>query len=108
MAHGYAGRLLFVDLSSGAITEESPDESFYRSCMGGTGMGAKVMMERTKAGIEPLGPENMLVLRHRTAHRHRGLRRRPVHGHHQIAAHGRLGRLQLRRHLGAGAQERGI
>jgi aldehyde:ferredoxin oxidoreductase len=61
MAYGYAGRLLFVDLSTGAMTEEQPDESFYRNCIGGTGMGAKIMMERTEAGIDPLGPENMLV-----------------------------------------------
>lgn len=56
MAHGYAGKLLFVDLSTGAMTEEQPDESFYRNCIGGTGMGAKVMMERTEAGIDPLAP----------------------------------------------------
>ena len=61
MAHGYAGTLLFVDLTTGAITEESPEETFYRSCIGGTGMGAKVMIERTVAGADPLGPENMLV-----------------------------------------------
>jgi aldehyde:ferredoxin oxidoreductase len=60
MKYGYAGRLLFVDLSSGAISEETPDEGFYRSCVGGTGMGAKLMMERTAAGIDPLGPENLL------------------------------------------------
>ncbi len=61
MGYGYAGTLLFVDLTTGAISEEAPDESFYRSCIGGTGMGAQVMMERTKPGIDPLGPENMLV-----------------------------------------------
>jgi aldehyde:ferredoxin oxidoreductase len=61
MTCGYAGKLLFVDLTAGVITEDIPGESFYRSCIGGTGMGAKVMMERTKPGIEPLGPDNMLA-----------------------------------------------
>lgn len=60
MPYGYAGKLLFADLSTGALTVETPDEGFYRSCIGGTGMGAKVMMERTKAGLDPLGPDNML------------------------------------------------
>lgn len=61
MIHGYAGRLLFVDLATGSIEEESPEESFYRSYIGGTGIGAAVLMERTKAGIDPLGPDNMLA-----------------------------------------------
>jgi aldehyde:ferredoxin oxidoreductase len=61
MAHGYAGRILFVDLSAGVVTEEVPDELFYRTCVGGTGMGAKMTWERTRPGIDPLGPENLLT-----------------------------------------------
>ncbi|MFH0915963.1 MAG: aldehyde ferredoxin oxidoreductase family protein [bacterium] len=60
MANGYAGRLLFVDLTTGAIAEETPDEDFYRRSIGGTGLGAEVLLGRTKPGIDPLGPENML------------------------------------------------
>ena len=60
MGYGYAGKLLFVDLTTGAIAEESPDESFYRSCIGGTGLGAKVLVERMRQGADPLGPDNML------------------------------------------------
>ena len=60
MAFGYAGKLLFVDLGSGAITEEAPDEGFYRDWIGGTGLGVRILMERTKPGIDPLGPDNML------------------------------------------------
>ena len=60
MINGYAGRLLFVDLTSGAIREESPDEGFYRSCIGGTGLGAKILMDRMEPGVSPLGPDNIL------------------------------------------------
>jgi aldehyde:ferredoxin oxidoreductase len=60
MVYGYAGRLLFVDLTAGTIVEETPEEAFYRSCIGGTGLGAEVLMARTKPGIDPLGPDNML------------------------------------------------
>ncbi len=60
MVYGYAGKLLFVDLTAGTIVEETPTEDFYRACIGGTGLGAKVIMERTEAGIDPLGPTNML------------------------------------------------
>ncbi len=58
---GYAGKIMFVDLSAGVIHEEVPDERFYRSCVGGTGMGAKVTMERTCPGIDALGPDNLLT-----------------------------------------------
>ena len=61
MVCGYAGKILFVDLSAAVLREEVPDEQFYRSCVGGTGMGARMMMERTRPGIDPLGPENMLT-----------------------------------------------
>ncbi len=60
MVHGYAGRLLFVDLSTGSIIEENPGESFYRHNIGGTGIGAAVLMERMTPGVDPLGPDNML------------------------------------------------
>jgi aldehyde:ferredoxin oxidoreductase len=60
MNYGYAGKLLFVDLTAATIAEESPEEGFYRSCIGGTGMGAKVLLERMEPGADPLGPENML------------------------------------------------
>ena len=60
MPCGYAGKILFVDLTAGSLAEEEPDESFYRSCIGGVGMGARLLLERTNPGIDPLGPENML------------------------------------------------
>jgi len=58
--YGYAGKLLFVDLSNGAIVEETPDEGFYRSFIGGTGLGAGILVERMEPGADPLGPDNLL------------------------------------------------
>ncbi len=57
---GYAGKVAFVDLTSGSITKESLPEHVYRSFIGGAGLGAKILYDRMKAGIDPLGPENML------------------------------------------------
>jgi aldehyde:ferredoxin oxidoreductase len=57
---GYAGKVAFVDLTSGQVTKESFPERVYRSLIGGVGLGAKVLHERMRAGIDPLGPENML------------------------------------------------
>jgi len=60
MLKGYMGKMLFVNLSSGEIREETPDESLYRDFIGGYGVGARILYSRQKAGINPLGPENIL------------------------------------------------
>ena len=57
---GYAGKVVFIDLTLGSITKESLPEEVYRSLIGGAGLGAKILYDRMKPGIDPLGPENML------------------------------------------------
>lgn len=39
MLGGYMGKILFVDLTQGKITEESLPESVYRDFIGGIGLG---------------------------------------------------------------------
>ena len=60
MAGGYMGKVLWVDLSDGKISEETLDESLCRDFVGGYGMGAKVIFDRQKAHVDPLGPNNIL------------------------------------------------
>ena len=60
MAGGYMGKILFVDLSTGKIEEETPDESLYRDYIGGYGIGARILYDRQKGGVDALGPENIL------------------------------------------------
>lgn len=57
---GFNGKLLSVNLTTGAITVERPPESLYRQYIGGYGVGAKMLWERTPKGVDPLGPDNML------------------------------------------------
>ena len=57
MTGGYAGKDLWVDLSSGRITEETPDDKLRRDFIGGYGMGARLLFSRQRALIDPLGPE---------------------------------------------------
>ena len=59
---GYMGKVLFVDLSAGTTEEEVPDERIYRNYLGGYGLGARILYSRQKAGVDPLGPENILGL----------------------------------------------
>jgi len=60
MVNGYMGKLLFVDLASGTCKEEKPGEELCREFMGGYGIGARILYERMKPQVDPLGPDNML------------------------------------------------
>ena len=60
MAGGYMGKLLFVDLSKGELKDEALDEKLCRDFIGGYGIGARIIYNRQKAGVDPLGPENTL------------------------------------------------
>jgi aldehyde:ferredoxin oxidoreductase len=62
MVAGYMGKLLFVNLTTGKITAETPEETLYRDFLGGYGLGARILYDRQKAGVDPLGPENTLGL----------------------------------------------
>ena len=62
MPHGYNGKILHVDLTSGALTVEEPPESFYRKYLGGSAMGMYYILHEMPKGADPLGPENVLTL----------------------------------------------
>ncbi|MBW2095984.1 MAG: aldehyde ferredoxin oxidoreductase family protein [Deltaproteobacteria bacterium] len=57
---GYWGKILHVDLTTGSVSPEFLDDSFYQKYLGGIGIAAKVLWDRLKPGIDPLGPENIL------------------------------------------------
>ena len=62
MAHGYMGKILNVDLTSGTMKEETLSDELCRDYIGGYGIGAKLLYERIPAGANPLGPNNILGL----------------------------------------------
>lgn len=62
MVAGYMGKLLFVNLATGEIKEEIPDDSIYRDFIGGYGIGARILYSRQRGGVDPLGPENIFGL----------------------------------------------
>ena len=61
MASGNTGKILRVDLASGDIGVEEPDEMLYRRYLGGGGMGAYYLLKEVPRGADPLGPENKLM-----------------------------------------------
>ncbi|MGD9079578.1 MAG: aldehyde ferredoxin oxidoreductase family protein [Desulfobacterales bacterium] len=60
MAGGYAGKMGFVDLATDEIKIETLDEGLARDFIGGQGIGARILFERQKKGVDPLGPESYL------------------------------------------------
>lgn len=60
MIGGYAGKLLFVDLTKGIIEEQELPDELAANFIGGYGIGAKVLYERMPAGADPLGPDSMI------------------------------------------------
>lgn len=62
MAHGYNGKVLHVNLTTGQVDVEEPEESFYRKYMGGSAMAMYYLLKDMPAGVDPLGPDNVLVL----------------------------------------------
>lgn len=60
MFGGYMRKFLWVNLSDGALREETPDESLLVNFIGGYGVAARVLYNRIPPKVDPLGPENIL------------------------------------------------
>lgn len=58
---GYHGRILDLNLSSGEMKEEKPDPKMLRQYIGGSGLGARLLMDNTDGDTDPLGPGNILI-----------------------------------------------
>jgi aldehyde:ferredoxin oxidoreductase len=65
MISGYAGKFLDVDLSTGSIRDVRFDDDVLKEYFGGRGLATKILWDRLGSKwdkIDPLGPENILVL----------------------------------------------
>ncbi len=62
MAPGYLGKILRINLNDLSYAIEGKSEFFYRTFMGGSAMASYFLLTELKKGIDPLGPENVLVL----------------------------------------------
>ncbi|MCL7453785.1 MAG: aldehyde:ferredoxin oxidoreductase, partial [Anaerolineae bacterium] len=60
--HGFYNRLLRVDLSARTWTAEPiPDEVLSRH-LGGKGLASQLLLDNVPTGVDPLAPENPLIL----------------------------------------------
>lgn len=58
---GFTDRILKVDLSTGQREIQSRGESFYRTYFGGRAFIAHELLTCTESGVDPFGPDNLLV-----------------------------------------------
>jgi aldehyde:ferredoxin oxidoreductase len=59
--HGFHGRLLHVDLTSGCHAYRDLDASRLRMSLGGIGLGTALLHEYAPEGVDPFSPANPLI-----------------------------------------------
>jgi aldehyde:ferredoxin oxidoreductase len=60
--YGYAGRILYVDLNTGKTRVEKLNMEYAKKYIGGIGLGMRLWLDNSETGVEPLSPQNPLVL----------------------------------------------
>ncbi|MFX0152229.1 MAG: aldehyde ferredoxin oxidoreductase N-terminal domain-containing protein, partial [Candidatus Hodarchaeota archaeon] len=58
---GYMGKIIRINLTTGQITEEFPDEKTLKMYLGGAGLATKYLYDEVQEGTDPLGIENKLI-----------------------------------------------
>jgi aldehyde:ferredoxin oxidoreductase len=62
MLYGYKGKLLHINLTNEQVNVVSLQEEVLKKYMGGRGLGAKLFWDLIPAKVDPLGPENILMI----------------------------------------------
>ncbi len=62
MANGYHDRLIRINLSTKKIELESLPPKIVETFIGGKGLGAYILTRELKPGIDPLGPDNKIIV----------------------------------------------
>ena len=59
--HGWVGKILRVDLTSGKISTEALEPALARDYIGARGLGTKLMYDEVDPKVDPLSPKNKLM-----------------------------------------------
>lgn len=60
--YGYMGKILRVNLTERTWTIEDLDLNVAQKYLGSRGLGVKIMMDEVDANVDPLSPENKLII----------------------------------------------
>ncbi len=58
---GFHNKVLHIDVSQRSFEEEPIDDKVYAECLGGKGLGTYLLLNNTRAGVEPLSEDNVIV-----------------------------------------------
>ena len=59
---GYAGKILYVNLSDGSSREEPLDEKLARECIGGAGINNHLAANLIPPDVDPLSPASTIII----------------------------------------------
>ncbi len=62
MLHGYSSRILKVNLTTCSVVREELPEQYLKDYIGGLGLGARLYYDLVPPYVEPLSPENAVLL----------------------------------------------
>ena len=60
--YGYRGQILIVDLDQSSIQKKALDKLYIKEFLGGRGWAIKYLYDNLEAKIDPLSPENILII----------------------------------------------
>lgn len=60
--NGWMGKLLVIDLASGSVATQPLNMEMARLFIGGRGLGARLLWDLVGPEVEPLSPENVLII----------------------------------------------
>jgi len=59
--YGFYGRILKIDLNKEAFSIESIGDHILKTCLGGKGLGTRLLLDHNPPRVDPLSPENHLI-----------------------------------------------
>ncbi|MEM1588678.1 MAG: aldehyde ferredoxin oxidoreductase family protein [Candidatus Bathyarchaeia archaeon] len=59
---GYSGKLLYINLTTNSSIEKTLTKDFAEKYLGGLGFASRLLYNELKPGIDPLSPENCLII----------------------------------------------
>ena len=60
--HGFGGRILELNLTTGDISTSEVTEDMVKGYLGGNGFGTKILYDRFKPETDAFDPENIIVI----------------------------------------------
>lgn len=61
MISGWAGQILYANLTDGSVKKDRAPVDLLKPYLGGRGMASRILYDSVKRGVNPLSPKNVLI-----------------------------------------------